>query len=59
MNYLDNDPKNDTNGNYFAELYDDYILHYRAGGNWEGLDKAVHINRTNLLWETLVSIIKE
>lgn len=59
MNYLDNDPKNDANGNYFAEVYDDYIFHYRAGGNWEGLTKELHQMRTNLLWDTLVSIVKE
>jgi hypothetical protein len=57
MNYLENDPKN-FDGNYFAEIYDGYIFHYRAGGNWEKLNKEVHQMRTNLLWDTLVSIVK-
>lgn len=58
MNYLDNDPKN-TDGNYFAEIYDGYIFHYRAGGNWETLNREIHTTRTNLLWDTLVSLVKE
>lgn len=57
FDFLDNDPKN-VNGNYFAELYDDVFLHYRAGGNWEKLSKDLHDMRTNLLYDTIVNIVK-
>lgn len=58
LDYLENDPKN-QNDKFFAEIYDEYALHYRAGGNWEKLNREVHIKRTNMLWDTLVSIVKE
>lgn len=58
LNFLENDPKN-VNNNYFGELYDGYILHYRSGGNWEHLNREIHEFRTNLLWDTLVSLVKE
>ena len=56
LNFLENDPKN-VNGKYFAELYDDIFLHYRAGGNWMLESKELHDKRTKLLWDSIVSII--
>lgn len=58
LNFLENDPKN-KNNNYYAEIYDGYIFHYRAGGNWDGVGKEMHTKRTDLLWDTLVTILKE
>ena len=57
--FLDNDIKNTNNGKYWAEIYDETFLHYRAGGNWENLPKDTHQNRTNILYNTLVKLVKE
>lgn len=53
IEFIKNDPRN-TNGKFFCEIYDDVILHYRAGGNWrhEGLD--LHRRLTNKLKDVLM-----
>lgn len=56
--FLDNDFKNE-NGKYFAELYDNTFLHYRAGGNWMKENENQHIIRTDLLFNTLSKLVKE
>lgn len=56
--FLNNDPRND-NGKFFAELYDNTYLHYRAGGNWEKRSDSEHILRTDLLFNTLCNLVKE
>jgi len=58
LDFLENDPRR-KNGTFFSEIYDGYIFHYRAGGNWEQRDKDVHTKCTDMLWNTLVSIVKE
>jgi hypothetical protein len=57
LNFLENDPKNVDN-KYYSEIYDELYLHYRAGGNWINEGKDIHEKRTNLLWDTIVSILK-
>jgi len=32
-------------GKFWCELYDERFMHYRAGGNWEHLDRSVHDER--------------
>jgi len=53
VNFLITNPRN-INNTFFCELYDDCILHYRAGGNWanEGLD--LHNNLAKKLKEVLL-----
>lgn len=53
IDFLENNPRN-MNGTYFCELYDDCLLHYRAGGNWmqEGLN--FHNDLSNKLKEALL-----
>lgn len=50
--FLDNDLRN-QNGKYFAELYHNKILHYRAASNWMNNSYDLHIKLTNLLKDTL------
>lgn len=57
LNFLENDPKNVDN-KFFAEIYDDTYLHYRAGGNWIKEGKELHDKRTDLLWNTIVDIVQ-
>ena len=49
--FLNNDVRN-QNGKYFAELYHNKILHYRAGSNWMNNSYDLHIFLTNLLKKT-------
>lgn len=57
LNFLNNDPRN-IDGNFFAELYDETFLHYRAGGNWDNVGKTMHDNRTQLLQRMIYDICK-
>jgi hypothetical protein len=50
--FLENDRRNKDN-KYFAELYDDKILHYRAGSNWMNDSYELQQSMTNLLLSTL------
>lgn len=46
LNFLDSDLRN-INNTYFAEIYDNKILHYRAGTNWTNHHKEIH--QTNII----------
>jgi len=46
--FLDNDLRN-TNNSYFAEIYHNKILHYRAGSNWMNNSYELHNTLTELL----------
>lgn len=50
--FLDNDIRNQNN-KYFAELYHNKILHYRAGSNWMNNSPELHMKMTTLLVEVL------
>ena len=41
IDLLAQDPRN-KKGNYFYEIYDNRILHYRAGTNWMNQNKELH-----------------
>ena len=56
--FLDNDPRN-LGDKYFAELYDDTFLHYRAGGNCDKIGKELHTKRVDLMCDTLIKLCKE
>jgi len=43
--FLTTDPRN-TSGNFFCEIYDGSILHYRAGSNWENRAPGLHTKLT-------------
>lgn len=51
--FLAADPRN-QDGKYFAEIYDDCFLHYRAGGNWRGEGMDLHISLTSRLMGALL-----
>jgi len=51
--FLAADPRN-QDGKYFAEIYDDCFLHYRAGGNWRGEGMDLHANLTGRLMGALL-----
>jgi len=50
--FLINDPRN-QNGKYFAEIYDDVFLHYRAGGNWRNESMNLHFFLSDALQKSL------
>lgn len=56
INFCKNDKRN-TNGNFFSEMYDDIFLHYRAGGNWQRLNKSVHEETTQNLKVCIYDIL--
>jgi hypothetical protein len=41
LNYFKGDVRN-SNNQFFSEIYDNKILHYRAGTNWMNENKAMH-----------------
>jgi hypothetical protein len=47
--FLNFDPRN-TNNNYFAELFESKIFHYRGGSNWMINSKKLHDKLTKLLY---------
>lgn len=47
-NFLENDVRNKEH-RFWAELYDNTFLHYRAGSNWNGEGAGVHIEMSELL----------
>jgi len=53
--FLDNDVRNIDN-TYFAEIYNNNILHYRGGSNWMNQKKDIHDILTNLLQKTLYNL---
>jgi len=58
LDFIENDPRN-KNGKFFSEIFDGYILHSKGVSNWQKMDKDVHTKCTDILWDTLVSLIKE
>jgi hypothetical protein len=54
--FLNNDIRN-TNGKYFCEIYDNCILHLRAGGNWLKENKNNHIYYTQQLFKFILKLI--
>lgn len=51
--YLKSDPRNTKDGKFWCEIYDNNILHYRAGSNWNGEGKLLHYNLTLKLKDIL------
>ena len=47
------DDKRNVNGKFYCEIYDDSILHFRAGSNWTGLDQSTYILLCKQLKECL------
>lgn len=54
--FLRSDVKN-VDGRYYAEIYDDRFLHFRAGGNWDGMDGAKFKSRQMALIDALDRLI--
>jgi len=55
--FLKNDIRN-PNGKYFCEIYDNCILHIRAGGNWLKEHKNNHIYYTQQLLKFISKLIE-
>jgi hypothetical protein len=41
LDFLKTDPRN-INGKFYAEIYDNKFLHYRAGGNWSFQNNSIN-----------------
>lgn len=54
--FLRSDVKN-VEGRYYAEIYDDRFFHFRAGGNWDGMDGAKFKARQMEIIEALNRLI--
>jgi len=59
IDYLNQDIRNTTNNKYFCEIYDDCILHLRAGGNWLKENQDRHIYSTSLLIELVNRLLNQ
>lgn len=53
--FLKTDPRN-QGGKFWCELYDGWLLHYRAGSNWAGEGRTLHDALTKKLQNVLESI---
>ena len=53
LQFLKENPRNENN-KFFCELYDNCLLHYRAGGNWMGEGHDFHINLAKNLKDAIV-----
>lgn len=53
---LKSDNRN-VNGKYFYEIYDNRILHYRAGTNWMNQNKELHDENISKLVEYVTKVI--
>ena len=51
--FLIRDPRN-QNGKFFAEIYDNVFLHYRAGGNWRNESMNLHNFLSEVLQKSLI-----
>ena len=49
LDFLTHDVRNPKDGTFWCELYDDCILHYRAGCNWNKEGPAIHTYMTEQL----------
>ena len=47
--FIETDPRNSPDENFFTEIYDNTYLHYRAGSGWKKEGLNFHINLTNKL----------
>lgn len=56
VNYLENDRRN-INGKYYCEIYDNCLLHVRAGGNWLKEYEENHLNYTRSLINLVFKLI--
>lgn len=56
LDFLNFDRRN-KNDNFFCEIYDNKILHYRAGTNWMNEKKDLHNQNILKLEEMINSII--
>ena len=56
MDFFRKDVKN-QDGKFWCELYDERFMHYRAGGNWEHLDRSVHDERIRGLREVFEKVL--
>ena len=57
IDFLDKDIRN-TNNKYFCEIYDNCILHIRAGGNWLKESKQNHMYYTHSLLNLVNNLLK-
>jgi hypothetical protein len=60
IDFLQNDVRNTKSGEFWCELYDSCILHYRAGCNWDRKGVDVHTvmtKRLGVCLETIVSTL--
>jgi hypothetical protein len=48
LDFLKNDPRN-KNNKFFCEIYEEKILHYRAGSNWMMQSQQLHNDLTQKL----------
>jgi hypothetical protein len=53
LDFLKGDPRN-RNGKYFCEIYEETILHYRAGSDWEKRGRGIHTVLTERLTNVLL-----
>lgn len=51
--FMKEDPRNNAQGKYFCEIYDNKFLHYRAGGNWNNEGMNLHLHLANKLKDIL------
>jgi len=56
VNFLQQDLRNQDN-KYWCEIYDECLLHYRAGSNWNGEGKEIHETMTKNLESVLLSLL--
>jgi hypothetical protein len=57
LSFFMTDERN-QDGMFFAELYDNLFLHYRAGGNWEKRDPAAYNANVERLKDTVYSVCR-
>jgi hypothetical protein len=57
LEFLTRDTRN-QGSTFFAELYDNHFLHYRAGGNWEKRNPTEYMASVNSLKQVVYSICK-
>lgn len=55
LSFLKTDPRN-QGGKFWCEVYDGFLLHYRAGSNWGGEGRELHDALTKKLGDVLLSL---
>jgi hypothetical protein len=51
--FIRSDSRNETDGGFYSEIYDDSFFHYRAGGNWTRNSIDSELDRRKLLQSAL------